>query len=162
VVTGNYTRYTSARPHRTKNWTTDALIEITNILEKVIDPQYWVKEIQVDWGSEFQNKNFQIELQQKRIQLKESIPRHSETDAIARTNQPIFTMSKAALIVANMPKGTNANNRKSQPITLSYWLLTPEGKGEFTKPILETPAPGKEGQKTTEESSQLVGMMKSA
>ena len=74
------------------------------MLKKVTDPQYWVKQIRAAWGSEFRNKNLQVEIQQ-RIQLKETVSRHSETDTIAeRTNQPILAMSGTALIVTNMPK----------------------------------------------------------
>jgi len=104
VVTNDYTRYMSAKPVRTKDETGNALIEIINILEKAAE--YLVKMIQADWGGEFRNKDLQTELRQRGIQLKETVPRHSETNAVAeRANRTIFTMSRTALIAAEIPKG---------------------------------------------------------
>jgi len=94
----------SAKPLRTKEETTDALVEIINILEKAAE--YPVKLIQADWGGEFRNKGLQAELRQRGIQLKETVPKHSETNAVAeRANRTNFTTSKTALIAAEMPKG---------------------------------------------------------
>jgi len=65
VVTDDYSRYISAKPLRTKDETTNVLVEIINILEKA--SEYTVKYIQADWGGEFRNKDFQIELRQRGI-----------------------------------------------------------------------------------------------
>ena len=106
VVTDDYTRYMSVKLLKTKDETTNAMVEIVNILEKTTDPQYNVKFIQADWGGEFRNKDLQTELQQRGIQLKETVPRHSETNAVAeRANRTIFTMSRTALIGAEIAKG---------------------------------------------------------
>jgi transposase InsO family protein len=40
-----------------------------------------VSQIQVDWGGEFRNKDTQQACESKGIILKETIPRHSETNA---------------------------------------------------------------------------------
>jgi len=69
--------------------------------------------IQADWGGEFRNKDLQTELRQRGIQLKETVRRHSETNAVAeRANHTILTSSRTALfflgshyIAADMPKG---------------------------------------------------------
>ena len=96
----------SVKPLKTKDETANALVEIVNILEKATDPQYNVKFIQVDWGGEFHNKDLQTELRQRGIQLKETVPKHSETNAVAeRANRTIFTMSRTALIGAGIAKG---------------------------------------------------------
>jgi len=68
VVTDDYSRYMSAKPLRTKDETSDALVEIINILKKA--SEHLVKHIQADWGGEFRNKDLQIELRQRGIQLK--------------------------------------------------------------------------------------------
>jgi len=94
----------STKPLRAKDETTKALVEIIKILEKA--SEYPVKMIQADWGGEFRSKDLQTELKQRGIQLKETVPRHSETNAIAeRANHTIFTISRTALIAAEIPKG---------------------------------------------------------
>jgi len=104
VVIDDYSQYISGKPLHTKDETIDALIEIINYLEKA--SEYSVKNIQADWGGEFQNKNLQTELRQRGIQLKETVPRHSETNAVVeQANCTIFTMSRTALIAVEMPKG---------------------------------------------------------
>jgi len=101
VVTEDYTGYIFAKPLRTKDKTTNALVEIVNILEKATDLQYNLKFIQADWGGKFCNKDLQTELRQREIQLKEIVPRYSETNTVAeRTNRTILTMSRTALIAA--------------------------------------------------------------
>jgi len=75
-------------------------------LEKATNSQYNVKFIQADWGGEFRNKNLQTELRQGGIQLKETVPQHSETNAVAeRANCTILSMSRTALIAVELPKG---------------------------------------------------------
>jgi len=62
--------------------------------------------IQADWGGEFRNKDLQTELRQREIQLKETVPRHSETNVVAeRANCTIFTMSRIVLTGAGIAKG---------------------------------------------------------
>jgi len=91
----------SAKPLKTKD---ETIAEIINILENATDPQYNVKFIQADWGGEFHNKDLQTELRQSGIQLKETVPRHSETNAAAeRANRTILTMGWTALIAAELP-----------------------------------------------------------
>ena len=103
VVTDDYSRYVATKPLRTKNETTEELIEIINALEKATTHQ--VTQIQADWGGEFRNKELAIELKQRGITLKETVPRHSETNAIAeRANRTIFTMSRVAIIASKLPK----------------------------------------------------------
>ena len=104
VVTDDYTRYMSVKLLKTKDETTNALVEVLNILEKA--SEYPAKMIQADWGGEFHNKDLQTELRQRGIQLKETVPRHSETNAVAeRANRTVFTMSRTALIGAEIAKG---------------------------------------------------------
>ena len=64
-----------------------------------------VSQVQADWGGEFRNKDLEEELRQHCITSKESVPRHSETNtAIERTNRTILTMSRIALIGAELPR----------------------------------------------------------
>jgi len=88
---------------RTKDKTTDNLVEIINALEKASTHQ--VSQIQADWGGEFRNKELATELKQRGIILKETVPQHSETNAIAeKINRTIFTMNRTAIIRSGLPK----------------------------------------------------------
>ena len=105
VMTDDFSRYVATMPISTKDETTDALIEIINVLEKATIHQ--VSQIQADWGGEFRNKALASELKQRGITLKETVPRHSETNAIAeRINRTILEMSRTAIIATNgtLPK----------------------------------------------------------
>ena len=104
VVTDDYSRYVITKPIRTKDETTNELIAIINALEKATT--HHVAQIQADWGGEFRNKELAKELQQRGITLKETVPRHSETNGIAeRTNRTIFTMSRTAILASgDLPK----------------------------------------------------------
>jgi len=62
--------------------------------------------MQADWGGEFRNSKLIAELNQRGITLKESVLRHSETNAIVeRANRTILEMSRTGLIAAGLPKG---------------------------------------------------------
>jgi transposase InsO family protein len=62
VVTNDFSRYISVRPLKEKNDARNTLIEIVNTLEKAINNQYLVAQIQADWGGEFRNKRLEEEL----------------------------------------------------------------------------------------------------
>jgi len=105
VVTDDYSRYIAVKPLKRKSDAAVALIEIINTLEKATNNQYTVAEVQADWGGEFHTTELNTELGQIGITLKETVPRHSETNAVAeRTNRTIITMSRTALIAADLPK----------------------------------------------------------
>ena len=91
------------KPLRTKDETAKALITRINALEKAV--VHKVSQIQADWGGEFRNKELGKELTQRGITLKETVPRHSETNAVVeRANRTIMTMSRTAIISAELPK----------------------------------------------------------
>ena len=104
VVTDDYSRYVTTTPIKTKDETGEKLIHTINALEKATI--HHVSQIQADWGGEFRNKELSAELRQRGISLKETVPRHSETNAVAeRMNRTILTMSRTAIIAAeNLPK----------------------------------------------------------
>lgn len=90
MVTDDFSRHVTATALRSKDETRDALIEIINALEKATIHQ--TKQTQSDWGGEFRNKALGAELKQRGITLKEMVPHHSETNAIAeRVNRTILT-----------------------------------------------------------------------
>jgi len=94
----------------TKGDTGDALIIIINKLEKAVSSVHerpiHLSQIQADWGGEFRNSKSITELNQQGITLKETVPRHSETNAIVeRANRTILEMSRIGLIAAGLPKG---------------------------------------------------------
>jgi len=65
-----------------------------------------VSQVQADWGGELQNTDLEKELKQRGIISKETVPRHSETNAaIEGANRTIVTMSRTALIGAGLPRG---------------------------------------------------------
>ena len=103
TVTDDYSRYVVTTRLKAKSGTTDALINTVNALEKATTHQ--VSQIQADWGGEFRNKELANELKQRGITLKETVPGHSETNAVAeRTNRTILTMSRTAIIASGLPK----------------------------------------------------------
>jgi len=94
------------KPLRKKNEAGQALIDIIHILQKATNNECPVAEVQADWGGEFHNHELNLMLKQQGIIQKETVPRHSETNAIAeRANRTIMTMTRTALIAAGLPKG---------------------------------------------------------
>ena len=104
VVTDDFTGYMATTPLKTKNETTDKLVSIINALEKATNHN--VLQIQADWGGEFRNKELATEVKQRGITRKETVPRHSETNAVTeRANHTIITISRTAIIGAgDLPK----------------------------------------------------------
>ena len=80
TIIDDYTRYCGAIPIHAKSDTKSALIEWI----KVIENQYKqkVQQIQADWGGEFRNNELATWCRKKGIRLKETVPYHSETNAI--------------------------------------------------------------------------------
>lgn len=104
MVIDDYSRYLVTKLLRKKSDAGNALIEVINQLEAAINLR--VSQIQADWGGEFRNKGLQEELKQRGITSKETVPRHSETNAaIERSNWTILIMSHTAPIAAELPKG---------------------------------------------------------
>jgi len=80
------------------------LIEIINLLENRTNLR--TNQVQADWGGEFRNTELAIELKQRGTSLKETVPYHSETNAIAeRMNRTILDMNRTAIAASGMPKG---------------------------------------------------------
>lgn len=103
VVTDDFSLYIVTKAIYIKNDTVGGLIEIINALEKAVSHQ--VSQIQAEWVDEFTHKELTIELKQRGITLKETVPQHSETIAIAeRANRTILTMSRTAILGAELPK----------------------------------------------------------
>lgn len=101
VVTDDFSRCVTTTTLRTNDETTDKLISIINALEQATI--HHVTQIQADWGGEFHNKDLSMELKQRGITLKETVPRYSETNAVAeRANRTIFTMSRTAILATNV------------------------------------------------------------
>lgn len=83
-----FSRYTLVQPLRKKSDTSKVLVEIINKLEAATSLQ--VSQIQADWSGEFRNNKLQEELKQRGITSKETVPKHSQTNAkmSERTEQP--------------------------------------------------------------------------
>ena len=77
----DYTRYCTAIPIKAKSDTKRALKEWIKMLETSCTP-YKVTQLQADWGGEFRNTELASWCKKKGIQLKETVPRHSETNAV--------------------------------------------------------------------------------
>jgi len=95
----------SAKPLRTKDETADALVEIVNILEKATDPQYNVKFIQADWEVNFATRTFRPNYSKEGSNSKKQYPGTAKPMWWQKANRTIPTMSRTALIAAEMPKG---------------------------------------------------------
>jgi transposase InsO family protein len=120
-TTDDYSQFIANKPLRKKPDTTDALIEIIDTFEtmcrrtvehlnlRIIEnPNPQVQEVQADWGGEFRNDRLKEILKKRGIRYKETLPKHSETNAIIeRTNRTIMTMSRTAILGTNggIPKG---------------------------------------------------------
>jgi transposase InsO family protein len=105
TIADEYSRYNMAIPLKKKNEAGSKLLEAISTLERVTDES--VQEVQADWGKEFQRNEFQGELRQRGIIAKETVPYHSETNAlIERVNRSIMAIARTATIGAKMPKNT--------------------------------------------------------
>jgi transposase InsO family protein len=115
IVTDDFSRYVTIKPLQKKSDTTKGLIEIIDAFEAACNPREKVKQVtsrvhqvQADWGGEFRNYNLKEKLRKRGIVFKETIPGHSETNAIIeRTNRTIMTMNRTAILATNggIPKG---------------------------------------------------------
>ena len=94
----DYTRYCTAIPIKAKSDTKGALRVWIKMLETQCSPQI-VTQLQADWGGEFRNTELSTWCEEKGIQLKETVPRHSETNAIIeRLNRTLQDMARTAMI----------------------------------------------------------------
>jgi transposase InsO family protein len=84
----------------------DAGIAILDIIEQEGRISgYKTTNFQADNGGEFRNKILEQQLRSRGICMKETAPRHSETNpVIERTNRTIVTMTRTALIAFDLPK----------------------------------------------------------
>ena len=104
VVVDDFTRYVSVKPLRNKSNAAKALVDIMNKLENSTNLR--TRQVQADWGGEFQSKELAIELEQRGTTMKETVPYHSETNAIVeRMNRTILDMNRTAIAASGMPKG---------------------------------------------------------
>ena len=96
TIIDDFSRYCAAIPIRNKSDTTDTLKQAIKQLGK---PQ----SIQADWGGEFRNNAMAQWYHNKGIKLKETVPHHSETNAvIERLNRSLQDMARTAMIAAGM------------------------------------------------------------
>jgi hypothetical protein len=115
TTTDDFSRYVVTKPIKMKSDTTDALIEIIDAFETACNPSQTeqqlilkVHQVQANWGGEFRNDRLAEKLRKRGIQLKETVPGHSETNAIIeRTNRTIMTMNRTAILGTSggIPKG---------------------------------------------------------
>ena len=100
----DYTRYCAAIPIKAKSDTKRALKEWIRMLENRCSPQK-VVQLQADWGGEFRNTELSSWCKKKGIQLKETVPHHSETNAtIERLNRTHQDMARTAMISAGVKR----------------------------------------------------------
>ena len=93
----DYSRYCTAIPIKAKNETKTALREWIKMLETQCKSK--VIYLQADWGGEFRNTELASWCKKKGIQLKNTVPRHSETNAIIeRLNRTLQDMARTAMI----------------------------------------------------------------
>ena len=97
----DYTRYCTAIPIKTKGDTKGALREWIKMLETQCKTK--VIYLQADWGGEFRNTDLASWCKKKGIQMKETVPRHSETNAvIERLNRTLQDMARTAMISSGL------------------------------------------------------------
>ena len=99
VATDDYSRYTVCTPISKKSDAPEKLSQIIIALENATERK--VSEIQADWGTEFRNSKLEHVCKSKGIRMKETVPGHSETNAVAeRANRTIITMAIIAIMTA--------------------------------------------------------------
>ena len=97
----DYSRYCIAIPIRAKSDTKEKVKQWINLLEN--QTSHNVQSIQADWGGEFRNKDLEIWCKKRGIELKETVPHHSETNAIIeRLNRTLQDMARTAMIAAGV------------------------------------------------------------
>ena len=101
TIIDDFSRYCIAIPIRSKSDTTDTLKLAIKQLE--VASNHKIQTIQADWGGEFRNNTLAQWCQNKGIKLKETVPHHSETNAvIERLNRTLQDMARTAMIAAGM------------------------------------------------------------
>ena len=96
-----YTRYCTAIPIKAKSDTKGALREWVKMLENQCKTK--VIYLQADWGGEFRNTDLISWCKKKGIQMKVTVPRHSETNAIIeRLNRTLQDMARTAMISSGL------------------------------------------------------------
>ena len=96
-----YSRYCIAIPIRAKSDTKEKVKEWTNLLEK--QTPHKVRSIQADWGGEFRNHDLEKWCKKRGIELKETVPHYSETNAIIeRLNRTLQDIARTAMISAKV------------------------------------------------------------
>ena len=97
----DYSRYCTAIPIKAKSDTKGAIREWIKMLE--IQCKSKVVYLQADWGGEFRNTELASWCKKKGIQLKETVPHHSETNAIIeRLNRTLQDMARTAMISSGL------------------------------------------------------------
>jgi transposase InsO family protein len=105
TIADDYSHYNMAIPLKKQNEGGPKLLEAMSTLERVSGES--VQEVQADWRNEFQSNKFQGELWQRAIIAKETVPYHSQTNAlIERVNRSIMAIARTATIGAKMLKNT--------------------------------------------------------
>ena len=97
----DYSRYCIAIPIRAKSDAKERVKEWTSLLEN--QTPHKVRSIQADWGGEFRNKDLENWCKKRGIELKETVPHHSESNAIIeRLNRTLQDMARTAMIAAGV------------------------------------------------------------
>jgi hypothetical protein len=96
----------------------DAGIAILDIIEQAERiSAHKTTNFQADNSGEFRNKILEQQLRCKGICMKETVPRHSETNpVIERTNRTIVTMARTALIASDLRRNSGSKLLSVPPI----------------------------------------------
>ena len=99
----DYSRYCVAIPIRAKSDSEEHVKEWVKLLENQAPGARKVLAIQADWGGEFRNNDLAKWCKKKGIELKETVPHHSETNAIIeRLNRTLQDIARTAMIGAEI------------------------------------------------------------
>jgi 2,4-dienoyl-CoA reductase-like NADH-dependent reductase (Old Yellow Enzyme family) len=102
-VVDYYSRITFVKGLRYKDDAGIAILDIIEQAERI--SAHKTTNFQADNDGEFRNKILEQQLRSTGICVKETVPRHSETNqVIERTNRKIVTMARTALIASDLPK----------------------------------------------------------
>ena len=97
----DYSRYCIAIPIKAKSNTKEMVKEWVKLMENQTSKK--VQSIQADWGGEFHNNDLEKWCKKRGVELKETVPHHSETNAtIERLNRTLQDMARTAMIAAKI------------------------------------------------------------
>lgn len=103
TLVDDFSRLTLVRTIAAKSDTANELLSMIAALETSAGAK--VKSLKTDNGGEYRSDHLMHELKMKGIEIKQTVPYHSQTNPVAeRTNRTLVTMGRTALLHSKLPR----------------------------------------------------------